>query len=205
MNLSRFTGFFTCLGLATACSAVISSAWGQAAPAAAPLTLSHQTVQLAVPFEKQETARQCGLAAAKMVCGYYGQKFNETQEDWLKTVSKAGDGIMGSELVVSLRAADYDTAVFQGTLDKKKTGLYYHLDKRRPLVIMITSKDGKASHYDVLTGYDAKNSLLLVLDPASGPLTLSTVDLLPAWKRANYFTLLAVPKKLNAQATPAVK
>jgi ABC-type bacteriocin/lantibiotic exporter with double-glycine peptidase domain len=167
--------------------------------------LSKQAVQLTVPFEKQKTARECGLAAAKMIGGYYDQNMSETQQDWLRTVSKAGDGIMGSELVVSLRSADYDTAVFPGTLDKKETGLYRHLDKRRPLIVMITSKDLKTSHYDVLTGYDPKNSLLLLLDPAMGPVTVASKDFLPAWKRANYFTLLAVPKKLNAPSTPSRK
>jgi len=201
MNLRRIKPFFHLGGLLAACVIPLLSERG--ADTSSPVTLSRQAVQLTVAFEKQETARECGLAAAKMIGGYYDQNLSDTQQEWLRTVSKAGEGIMGSELVVSLRAADYDTAVFPGTLDKKGTGLYYHLEKRRPLILMITSKDGKTSHYDVLTGYDPKNSLLILLDPAMGPVTVTTKDFLPAWKRANCFTLLAVPKKLNAQPTPS--
>lgn len=160
-----------------------------------------RAISLTVPFEKQQTSRQCGLAAALMVTDYYGQKISDTQQDWLKSVSEAGDGIMGSELVVAFRSADYDTAVFQGTLNDEKTGLYYHLGKSRPLILMITSKDGKSSHYDVLTGYDPKKSMLLLLDPALGPVTVTTKDFEQGWKRANYFTLFAAPKKLT-QITP---
>ena len=169
---------------------------------AKPVTLSKQAVLLKVPFEKQETPRQCGLAAANMLCAYYDQKLNDTHKDWLQTLSKSGDGIMGAEMMAVLRAADYETAVFPGTMDDKgavedkKTGLYYHLNKGRPLIVMITSKDGKSSHYDVLTGYDPRKSLLLLLDPATGPVTVSTKDFIPAWERANRFTLLAVPKKV---------
>lgn len=165
------------------------------------LVLSSRAVQLKVPFEEQGTPRECGLAVANMLCGYYGQKLNETLRGRLKDLARSADGITGAELLAVLRAADHEAAVFPGTLDDKgavedkKTGLYYHLNKGRPLIVMITSKDGKNSHYDVLTGYDPQRSLLLLLDPATGPVTVSTKDFLPAWKRANHFTLLAVPKK----------
>src|SRR5581483_11483339 len=157
--------------------------------------LSKQAVQLAVPFEMQEDPKACGLAVLKMLNGYYNQKLNQAQLDWIRTNSQAGEGVMASELVVVLRAAEYETALFQGTLDKEKTGLYYHLDKKRPLIVMITSKDLKNSHYDIITGYDPAKSLLLIMDPATGPMTVSTDEFNPAWERAHNFTLLAVPKK----------
>lgn len=167
---------------------------GAQTPSPTPVSLSKQTVQLKVAFHPEANNRDCGLAAAQMVCDYYNQELGQTQQDWLESVSTAGTGIMGSELVTALRAADYETALFPGTLDHEQTGLYYHLDKKRPVIVMITSKDGKDSHYDILTGYDPVKNLLLVLDPAIGPLVLSVTDFTQAWKRANNFTLVAVPK-----------
>lgn len=156
-------------------------------------------VQLTVPFEKQNTPNECGLSAAKMVCGFYGQKMSGTWEDWLLAGSKGRKGILGSELVIAFNSMGYDTAVFSGTVDRKITGLYYHLDKGRPLIVMITSKDGKNSHYDVVTGYNQPKSQISVLDPALGPLILAIKDFIPAWSRANYFTLVAVPAQLMNQ------
>jgi len=162
-----------------------------------PVTsLSRLAVQLKVPFEKQQEPRECGLAVLKMISSFYGQKLEQTQIDWIKNNSQAGEGVMASELVIVLRAADFETALFPGTLDRKTTGLYHHLDKHRPLIVMITSKDRKSSHYDIITGYDPKKSLLLIMDPATGPVTVAAQDFEPAWQRANYLTLLAVPKKL---------
>ena len=168
-------------------------------------TLSKEAVVLPVIFVKQDTPRLCGLAAANMVAGFYGQAFDQAYQDQLKAVSEGGKGskgIMGSELLVTFRAADYDAAVFTGTLDKQETGLYLHLNKHRPLIVMITSADRAKSHYDVVNGYDLKKNLIILQDPASGPLTLTTQDFLPAWRRANCFTLLAIPKNMNTEATP---
>jgi len=170
--------------------------------AGSPVRLSENSVRIKVPVEKQETPRQCGLACAQMIGGFYGQKLSAYIVNNLESVSEAGTGIMGSELLIAFRAADYDAAVFPGTLDKEKTGLFYHLDKKRPLIVMITAKDMKNSHYDVVTGYDPINQLLLITDPSTGPMTITTKAFLPAWRRTQFFTLLAIPKKFNTEATP---
>lgn len=164
-----------------------------------PMVLSSKAVRLEVPFEKQEEPRDCGLAVLNMLSGYYGQKLNQTQVDWLKTNSQAGKGIMASELMVVLGAADFETALFQGTMDGDMTGLFHHLDKHHPLIVMITARDGDNSHYDLVTGYDPDRKLLLLNDPAVGPITVTIGDFQPAWERANRFTLLAVPKSLLAK------
>ncbi|HTC22120.1 MAG TPA: hypothetical protein VK859_14785, partial [bacterium] len=46
-------------------------------------------------------------------------------------------------------------------------------------------------HYEVVTGYDPDNSLLVLLDPARGQVAVPIQNFLKAWKDANYFTLLA--------------
>jgi ABC-type bacteriocin/lantibiotic exporter with double-glycine peptidase domain len=200
--INRKTLFLAFLGGTALWLGAFPSVQTQANPV---YSLSEETVQAKVPFIKQDSPRQCGLAAAKMVANYYDQKLSKEQEDLLVNVSEGGKGskgIMGSELLGTFQAADYDAAVFSGTMDRQETGLYHHLDKHRPLIVMITSVDMTKSHYDVLTGYDPTHQLLLILDPASGPMTLATKDFLHAWRRANCFTLLAIPKKFNVQATP---
>lgn len=167
------------------------------APTPPPMPdLSKDAVRLEVPFVPQEEPRDCGLACLKMISAYYGQKLNQPQVDWIHTNSKAGEGVMASELVIVLGAADFETALFPGTLDRSSTGLYYHLEKKRPLIVMITSKDGKSSHYDIVSGYDPVKALVLLTDPAIGQIAVGRGQFEAAWKRANNLTLLAVPKRL---------
>jgi ABC-type bacteriocin/lantibiotic exporter with double-glycine peptidase domain len=160
--------------------------------------------KLEVAWIKQVSPNLCGLAAIEMVENFYGQKLNETQKDWLRTAAASGAGLKGSDLVTVLRAGEDEAVVFPGTLSSEgPTGLYYQLNKGRPLVVMITSKDGHNSHYDVVVGCDLKQGQLLVIDPAIGPLSVSIKDFSAAWDRARNFTLLAVPESLaQLQETP---
>jgi ABC-type bacteriocin/lantibiotic exporter with double-glycine peptidase domain len=162
------------------------------------------SVKLEVSWVKQESPNLCGLANLEMIAKFYNQKLNQTQEEWLRTTAAAGSGLKGLDLVTVLRAADYEAVVFPGTLTAdENTGLFYHLKKGRPLILMITSKDGHNSHYDVLTGFDLKQGQLFVVDPAVGPLTVSLKEFALAWDRAKNFTLLAVPKSVvELQSTP---
>ena len=164
-----------------------------------PLTLksfSNQSVHFEVALVKQEEPRDCGLAVLKMIVGFYGQKLDQVQIDFVKENSKAGEGTAAAELMSVFNAADYKTALFQGTLDDEYTGLYLHLNRHHPLIVMITSKDGKDSHYDVVNGYDPVRHYLVLIDPALGQVIVRQKDFEPAWKRANNLTLLAVPKRL---------
>lgn len=163
--------------------------------------------RLEILWIKQESPNLCGLANLEMVSKFYGQPLNDTQKEWLRTNAQSGVGLKGSDLVTALRAADYEAAVFPGTLSADEdTGLYYHLNKGRPLILMITSKDGHNSHYDVVLGYDLNQGQLFIIDPALGPLTVSLKDFTAAWDRAHNFTLLAMPQKLvELQSTPTPK
>ncbi len=161
-------------------------------------------IKLEVAWTKQVSPNLCGLAAIEMIEGFYGQKLNDTQKDWLRTAAASGSGLKGSDLVTVLRAEDDEAVVFPGTFSAEgPTGLYYQLNIGRPLVVMITSKDGHNSHYDVVVGYDLKQGQLLVIDPAIGPLSVPIKDFAAAWNRARNFTLLAVPESLvHLQETP---
>ncbi len=123
------------------------------------------------------------------------KKLDSTQYQYLKIDAKQTTGITGATMEVVLRASDYYTAIFHGTLDRQLTGLYRSLDLKRPLIIMVTSADGKISHYAVVTGYDPVKKLIVLSDPAGGenePFPVAQFE--SGWKRANGFTLLAVPK-----------
>jgi ABC-type bacteriocin/lantibiotic exporter with double-glycine peptidase domain len=162
--------------------------------------------RLEIPWIKQESPNLCGLANLEMISKFYSEPLNDTQKEWLRTNARNGTGLKGSDLVTVLRAADYEAVVFPGTLSAdENTGLYYHLNKGRPLVLMITSKDGHNSHYDIVLGYDLNQGQLFIIDPAVGPLTVSVKDFMAAWDRAHNFTLLAMPKKIvELQSTPSL-
>jgi hypothetical protein len=55
-----------------------------------------------------------------------------------------------------------------------------------------------------VTGYDPERSLIFLADPAAGPAVFPIDQFKAGWARANYFTLLAVPKSME-EATPTPK
>jgi ABC-type bacteriocin/lantibiotic exporter with double-glycine peptidase domain len=168
-----------------------------------PKDLSHETIQLKVPFVKQEAPEDCGLAVLKMVFAYYGQTMKEAQLDWVKKNTQPEEGTAAVDLMTVFKAAGFETALYPGTLDGESTGLFLQLNKRRPVIVMITSADGKNSHYDVLVGYDPIRHYIILLDPALGQVIVRQKDFEVAWKRANHFTLLALPQdKVPPTPTP---
>jgi ABC-type bacteriocin/lantibiotic exporter with double-glycine peptidase domain len=142
----------------------------------------------------------CGMAAMEMVNAYYGQTLDETEYSYMKLDARQNDGITGATMEVVFRASNYYTAVFKGTLDHQLTGLFRNLDLKRPLIIMVQSKDGKVSHYAVLVGYDPVNQLLVISDPSGDPDELVDMALFKtAWDRVDDFTLLAVPQDQDSK------
>jgi hypothetical protein len=158
-------------------------------------TFSDLAVLIDVPLKTQKNAYLCGLAVVEMLTTYYDQPLSEEQAQYLKGESSKQNGITGLTLEVTLRSADYYTAIFPGTLDHKDTGLYHQLDLHRPLIVMLASDKDKPGHYELVTGYDPKRLLVSVLDPARGALALPVASFMANWKKANFFTLLAVPEK----------
>ena len=145
---------------------------------------------LEAPVELQAAPNLCGVAALDMLTGYYGRPLKAGELEGLKDEAAATDGISGATLKAVLEEAGYFVAVFAGTLGREESGLYHHLDLKRPLIVM-TRKQPR--HYWVAVGYDETAGMLVLLDPASGKLAMPTADFMPAWKEANFFTLLAIP------------
>ncbi len=152
--------------------------------------LSVHAVVLEVPFESQQAADLCGISALNMLTGYYGKKLDPDQAAMLFREAKEKGGVSGASLKEALKVSGYTAVVFPGSLERGTAGLYDHLDRKRPLIVMVGSGQ---RHYLVLIGYDSERKNLVVLDPAKGRLMFPLEEFSEEWRKANHFTLLATP------------
>lgn len=146
-----------------------------------------------VPFVAQQAPNLCGLASAEMLTGYYSITLNDEQRKALSDEAAKKQGVNGAVLKKMMEEAGYFVAIFPGTLDFEPTGIYRHLDNRRPLIAMVGEEDGKKNHYVLIVGYDPERKLIALSDPNRGQVTESLENFKKRWIRANNFTLLAVP------------
>jgi ABC-type bacteriocin/lantibiotic exporter with double-glycine peptidase domain len=160
-------------------------------PSSGMQRLSKNTVRLELPFEAQTAADLCGVASVDMLTRYYKRPLSPAALQGLLDEAKSTDGVSGASLKAALEEAGYFVSVFKGTMDRQESGLYHHLDLKRPLLLMT---GGAPRHYCVAVGYDPDNSLLVVMDPALGPMAVPVDDFMKDWRAANNFTLLAMPK-----------
>lgn len=157
----------------------------------ASLELSKHAVRLELEYQRQSAPKLCGLAAMGMVTSYYQQAVSEADLGGLREEAESTGGISAASLKFALEEAGYYVAVFPGTLDRQASGLYRHLDLKRPLIVMTGVG---TRHYSVAVGYDETKSLMVLLDPAAGAKVVPIKKFMQDWKEANYFTLLAMPE-----------
>lgn len=162
--------------------------------------LSKDAVVLPVTLIYQKEKHECGLTSVNMLLTYYGvrfdddvsAKFNKDIEDLTEKDKNAG--ISASALKEYLIAKGFDVFIFSGELDNSSNGIYTHIDKGRPLIVMIASgKDTR--HYLLIIGYDKPNKKLVLQDPIRGALLMPDWQFNVLWERCKKFTLLAVPKE----------
>jgi ABC-type bacteriocin/lantibiotic exporter with double-glycine peptidase domain len=194
MTYSRTLRLISCLLAATVAGCAGLSPTGSGLE-----RLSKQAVRLDLPFEAQTAADLCGVASVDMLTTYYKKPLSPGALRGLSDEAKATGGVSGASMKAALEEAGYFVAVFSGTLDQQESGLYHHLDLKRPLLLMTGSSP---RHYWVAVGYDPQTSLLILLDPASGPLAMPVKDFAKDWQDAKNFTLLALPEP-PAAAAPA--
>ena len=84
-------------------------------------------------------------------------------------------------------------AVFAGHLMNPQTGLFNEIDRGRPLIVML--KKRLESHYVLVSGYDPKNKLLILNDPAQGFVALSIKRFKADWEGSGKFSLLGIPEE----------
>ena len=160
-------------------------------------TLSDQAVLLDLPLVRQTSSNLCGEVALEMLTRYYGVLLTAEQEARLKKQAEQENGITGKTLKKVLEEQGYFVAVFSGTLDRKVSGLYHHLDLKRPLIVMIQGDGPDRNHYVLAVGYDEGTDAVVLLDPVRGEVVMPSINFRKAWKKVNNFTMLAMPKNLK--------
>ncbi|MCC6148850.1 MAG: C39 family peptidase [Planctomycetes bacterium] len=155
--------------------------------------LSGQAVVLNVPVVMQDDPYDCGVAALSMLLAYYGHKSDPQKAAPLRAKAAREEGLTGADLEDYLKSEGLNTALFAGELSHDLKGIYYHLDRGRPLIVAMNVSDA-GNHFVLLTGYDARNDWILVQDPQRGALVCVSGQFEYAWKRGSHFTLLATPK-----------
>jgi ABC-type bacteriocin/lantibiotic exporter with double-glycine peptidase domain len=160
-------------------------------------TLSDEAVLLDLPLVRQTSANLCGEVALEMLTRYYGVLLTTGQETRLKKQAEQEKGITGKTLKKVLEEQGYFVAVFSGTLDRKVSGLYHHLDLKRPLIVMIQGDGPDRNHYVLAVGYDEGTDAVVLLDPVRGEVVMPLINFRKAWKKVNNFTILAMPKNLK--------
>jgi len=159
--------------------------------------LSGEAVLLDLPIVRQNSPNLCGLAALEMLTRYYNIPLTAERATGLKEEAKKEKGIRGSTLKRVLTEQGYFVAVFSGTLDRKTSGLYRHLDLRRPLIVMVEGDGRDKNHYVLAVGYDEGTQAIVLLDPVRGEIAMPLVNFRKVWGKVDNFTLLAVPKGLK--------
>jgi ABC-type bacteriocin/lantibiotic exporter with double-glycine peptidase domain len=160
-------------------------------------TLSDEAVLLDIPVARQTSPNLCGEVALEMLTRYYNVLLTLEQETRLKQEAEKEKGITGLTMKKVLEEQGYFTAVFSGTLDREISGLYRHLDSRRPLVVMIQGDGADKNHYVLAVGYDENTNNVVLLDPVRGEIAMSVINFKKVWGKVQNFTLLAMPKKLK--------
>lgn len=155
--------------------------------------LSDKAVVLNVPVVMQDDKYDCGVAALSMLLAYYGHPCDKQHAATLREKAARDEGLSGGDLEDYLKAEGLNTALFSGELSHGLHGLYYHLERGRPLVVAMNVSDA-GNHFVLVTGYDAPNDWILIQDPQRGALVCVSGQFDYAWKRGSYFTLLATPK-----------
>jgi len=185
-----------CVILPSSCS-TLNQAFEQVKPTQDMHMFSDKAVLLDLPFESQKTPNLCGLASVEMLTRYYGLLLSDAQRQSMSDEAAKSQGISGAMLKAIMEQAGYSVAVFPGTVDRELTGIYRHLDSRRPLIVMTGTVDGKNGHYSLLIGYDTERNLVALLDPARGYLAVPLENFKKKWIQTNHFTLLAIPTNMQ--------
>lgn len=173
-------------------TALLLAATGCRGLGARGIHLSDQAVVIQLPLVEQDELYECGLASLSALCRFYEVELGQEASAELARIAGEQDGLSGAELKSALEGAGFEVFLFEGTLDHSPTGLYRHVDCRRPPLVMIAT-DG-SNHYSLVAGYDPVLGNILLLDPRRGQLLVPADAFEKLWENARRFTLLAVPK-----------
>ncbi len=167
-----------------------------------PIDPSPRAVLLTVPTVVQDELHDCGFASIAALCQYHGVEIPASERARLVALARERAGLSGAELRETLEGLGMEVFVFEGRLDHSVAGAFRHVDRERPLLVMI-SVDANRHHYCLLTGYDPERDNVFLLDPRRGNLVLPEASFRNLWAKSGRFTLLATPSGPTAERKPS--
>ena len=156
--------------------------------------ISGLTAALDVKCVKQQNDAMCGPASAQMVADYYGLTLNSSVLAELGGEAKNAWGITAASMKELFTSSGFDAAVFPGKLDGSFQGLYRNLDKKRPIIILLSPVKGAIGHYVVVCGYNAQKKLIEIMDPVKCLNIMDNDDMVREWGNSGNLTILALPQ-----------
>ncbi len=169
-----------------------------------PTEVSSEAVLLTVPMVAQDELYECGLASISALALYHETELSDEARADLVRLASLEEGLSGEDLRKALEASGMEVFIFPGTLDHQVSGVYYHIDRGRPLLVMLSVSDG-TYHYALFTGYDPVNQNVFLLDPRRGRLSLLALSFDALWTKSDRFSLLATamePSPNSPTASP---
>lgn len=165
--------------------------------------LSSEAKVLDLPFLEQDEMYACGLASIQVLCSYWNVSIDPAERARLAHIAQEEEGLSGGELRESLEALGFETYLFHGSLNHDATGLFRHVDERRPPLVMLSPEPEKR-HYVLVMGYDEPERNICLLDPVRGRVLVPYETFEKSWADCERFTLLAVPRPLDNPTTAKV-
>jgi ABC-type bacteriocin/lantibiotic exporter with double-glycine peptidase domain len=149
---------------------------------------SEETYVLDIPVKKQKSANCCGIACLEMVLSYWAEPAKQTLNFNIENNDCPKNGFTGKELKEMAIIDGYNAFVYKGDLKD----IYKNLSAARPIIVIL--KIFGSNHYVVVSGY-SQNGNLVINNPSEGRMFWDLEDFMDRWKKANYFSMLILPKK----------
>lgn len=162
--------------------------------------LSSEAKVLDLPFVEQDEMYACGLASIQVLCSYWNVDIAQEERVRLAQIADEKEGLSGGELRESLEGLGFETYLFHGSLGREPTGLFRHVDERRPPLVMLSPEPDK-HHYVLVIGYDEPERNVCLLDPVRGRVLVPYEIFEKSWAGCERFTLLAVPRPIQNPVT----
>ena len=167
-------------------------------------SLSKDAKILDLPITIQDRMYDCGLVSLSALCKYWNTEIPEAEQVRLSNAAAENEGLSGAEVCAALDDLGFETFLFRGTLDHQATGLFKHIDARRPALVMLASDSG-THHYVLFIGYDATERNACLLDPVRGRVLVPYETFESSWSGCDHFTVVAVPYQNTGVSKPDPK
>lgn len=151
---------------------------------------------LAVPYVRQASRAECGMAALASVMEYYKDPAYSQQVLLDRHPPASSRGYSLGELRDIARAHDFAGFVVPGN----EAFLREQLSRGRPLIVPLhlqgavplisRALDTRYDHYVVVVGMDDERRKVVTMDPARGPVELDFDDFAAGWEAMNRAVLL---------------